>query len=335
MAPPPKQDIEAQPAGDKTRILLGYWKHSSEPDPLKKHAVVGVLGSNMQLRPRLLKEDRFGNPCLGNHPPGAGGVWRNWDEIEFEPHIGHLTRLQLKEYVRTRLLQKEAGETPQAQEANQIKAVKQAEEAIEAGDQPSVADFVQPPTSQKRALEVPATPDTAAAGTDAASDVKAGATTGSPAQKRPRGRLAGLVKEVNRPKRIPTVEEINARAQHHIAKADAIQQRRNNQRASSIAAAAAASGASPLPSSRSSSLAPPISSRGVLDQAMEGMQRNWAAQAELAAIDGVEDAKVYLGTRYEHQKDGFFAGLYATTSTIIKIGDEEFVENRVLRRIGR
>jgi hypothetical protein len=42
----------------------------------------------------------------------AGGVWRNWDEIEFEPHIRHLTRAQLKEYVRLRQQHKEAGETP-------------------------------------------------------------------------------------------------------------------------------------------------------------------------------------------------------------------------------
>jgi hypothetical protein len=47
----------------------------------------------------------------------AGGVWRNWDEIEFKPHIRHLTRAQLKEYVRLRQQHKEAGETPQAEEA--------------------------------------------------------------------------------------------------------------------------------------------------------------------------------------------------------------------------
>jgi hypothetical protein len=327
MGPPPKEEPKGQAGGDKTdkaKILLGYWKHSSEINPVDKHAVVGVLGNNNQLRPRLIKESRYGVEVIGNHPPGAGGVWRNWDEIEFEPHIRHLTRAQLKEYVRLRQQHKEAGETPQAEEANQIKAVKQAEAAVEAGDQPAIADFVQPAPAQKEVLD-PAGPE-----------VK------PTPQKRPRARLSSVsLKEANRPKRTPTVEQMNARAQHHVANAEVIQQRRNSQRVS----AAAASASSPPLSTAASSPAPPLpggpanvnpnASRRVLDQAMGGMQRNWAAQAEAAAREGVDDARVYLGTRYEFKGSGDFAGMYATHSTVITIGDEEFVENRVLRKVGR
>lgn len=328
MAAASQQESKGPSGGDKTRILLGYWKGSSEPDPANKHAVVGVLGNNNQLRPRLIKESRSGRPVIGNHPPGAGGVWRNWDEIEFEPHIRHLTRSQLKEYVRLRQQQKEAGETPQAEEANQIKAVKHAEAAVEAGDQPSIADFVEPAAPQKKVV-------------DGASP-HAKATT---PQKRPRAQLSSvLLKEANRPKRTPTVEQLNARAQQHVANAEAIQQRRNSQRASTAAAAASASSPA-LSTATSSPAAQPLparpanastnANRRVLDQALEGMQRNWAAQAEAAARDGVDDARVYLGTRYEFKSSGDFEGMYATHSTVITIGDEEFVENRVLRKVGR
>lgn len=337
MAAAPQKEAKGPSVSDRTKIVLGYWKHSSEKDAADKHAVVGVLGNNNQLRPRLVKESRYGRPVIGNHPPGAGGVWRNWDEIEFEPHIRHLTRTQLKEYVRVRQQQKEAGETPQAEEANQIKAVKHAEAAVEAGDQPAVADFVEPAAAPKKTA-APADPDAAKT---------------TPQKRGPRARLSSvLLKEANRPKRTPTVEQLNARAQQHVANAEVIQQRRNNQRASTAtaAAAAAASASAPSPSlstAASSPAAPPLpvparaanpsanANRRVLDQALGGMQRNWAAQAEAAARDGVDDARVYLGTRYEFKSSGDFQGMYATHSTVITIGDEEFVENRVLRKVGR
>ncbi|OIW27496.1 hypothetical protein CONLIGDRAFT_433757 [Coniochaeta ligniaria NRRL 30616] len=315
MAAPTQPGPESQPASDKHRILLGYWKHSSEEKPEDKHAVMGVLGNNNQLRPRLVKATRDGRTLIGNHPPGAGGVWRNWDEIVFEDHIGHLTRTQLKEYVRVRQRQKELGETPEQESANQVAAAKRAASAVEAGDQPSVADFVEPPTPAA-SLETPAT-----------------------GQKRGRGRLPSvLLRDANRPKRTPTVEQLNARAQEQVAKAEVIQ-RRNSQRVSSVAAAVAPSPPSSLaalpPTPAPPSPGNPNANRRVFDQAVGGMQRNWAAQAEAAARDGVDDAKVYLGTRYEYKRSGDFQGMYAAPGTIISIGDEDYVENRVLRRVGR
>lgn len=322
---PPQQEPEGQPAGDKTRILLGYWKHSSEEKPENKHAIMGVLGHNNQLRPRLVKATRDGRILIGNHPPGAGAVWRNWDEIEFEPHIRHLTRAQLKEYVRIRQRQKEAGETPQDEAANLAAAAKGAETAVEAGDQPSVADFVEPTTAAATAA-ASATPEAQGA-----------------VQKR-RGRLPSvLLRDTKRPKRTPTVEQLNARAQEQVAKAEIIQ-RRNSQRVSNAAAAVAAAAAStPAPASL---VAPPPTppppgpgdahtNRRVFEHAVGGMQRNWTAQAEAAARDGVDDAKVYLGTRYEFKRSGDFQGMYAAPGTIISIGDEDYVENRVLRKVGR
>jgi hypothetical protein len=316
MAAPSQPEPEGQPAGEKTRILFGYWKHSSEEKPEDKHAIMGVLGNNNQLRPRLVKATRDGRTLIGNHPPGAGAVWRNWDEIEFEHHIRHLTRAQLKEYVRIRQRQKEAGETPEDEPANQLAAAERAQDAVEAGDQPSVADFVEPATAAAAVQETPAT-----------------------VQKRPRGRMSSvLLRDANRPKRTPTVEQLNVRAQQQVAKAEVIQ-RRNSQRASNAAAAAVSSPASGFaavpPATPPPGPADANANRRVFDQAVGGMQRNWAAQAEAAARDGVDDAKVYLGTRYEYKRSGDFQGMYAAPGTIITIGDEDYVENRVLRKVGR
>ncbi|KAH8907185.1 hypothetical protein BR93DRAFT_682005 [Coniochaeta sp. PMI_546] len=316
MAAPPQQEPDVQPAGEKTRILLGYWKHSSEDNPEDKHAIMGVLGNNNQLRPRLVKATRDGRTLIGNHPPGAGGVWRNWDEIEFEPHIRHLTRTQLKEYVRLRQRQKEAGEKPEDESANQIAAAERAQAAVEPGDQPSVADFVEPATAIAASQETQAT-----------------------GQKRPRGRLPSVSpRDANRPKRTPTVEQLNARAQEQVAKAEIIQ-RRNSQRVSNAAAAASTGSTSSLaafaPTPPPSGPANTNANRRVFDRAVGGMQRNWTAQAEAAARDGVDDAKVYLGTRYEYKRSGDFQGMYAAPGTIISIGDEDYVENRVLRKVGR
>ncbi|KAB5579900.1 hypothetical protein GE09DRAFT_1212362 [Coniochaeta sp. 2T2.1] len=71
-------------------------------------------------------------------------VWRGWDEIEFEQHIRHLTRLQLKEYIRIRQDQKLKGERPEDEAANQATAV-QGTESIPTDGQPRVCDFVAPP----------------------------------------------------------------------------------------------------------------------------------------------------------------------------------------------
>jgi hypothetical protein len=76
-------------------------------------------------------------------------------------------------------------------------------------------------------------------------------------------------------------------------------------------------------------------SRRVLDQAMPGMQANWEAQNELAARDGIIEDKVYLDNRYVYKSSGDFKGMYVMTGTLITIGDKDYVENRVLREVGR
>ncbi|KAL2116901.1 hypothetical protein VTJ04DRAFT_9069 [Mycothermus thermophilus] len=122
--------IDDLPGRRPTRVLIGYWKYSSEEDPANKHAVFGVLGSNDMFRVKLTRETRDGRTVLGNFPSGAGALWIHWDEVEFEPHLRNLSRHEIKEYCRVRQMQMDAGETPEERIANETKAVYEAQQRV-------------------------------------------------------------------------------------------------------------------------------------------------------------------------------------------------------------
>ncbi|KAB5586000.1 hypothetical protein GE09DRAFT_48173 [Coniochaeta sp. 2T2.1] len=315
-------EVKTEPLPDLNRIVLGYWKGSSEADPANKHAIVGVLGSNKQLRARLLKLTRDGRPITGNHPHGAGGVWRGWDEIEFEGHIRHLTRLQLKEYVRIRQEQKTKGELPEDEAANQATALKAAE-SIPTDGQPRVCDFVAPPKA--------ATPE--------------------PKSLKRKSIASAASTKAARVKRTPTQAELDERALHFVQKNTEIALRRNAERLGSssktptparLAATPAASDfedGSPGPSrrpaaSRSASTAIP-SGREVLAAAMPDLNCQWEASNE-----GIEQSniKVYNGQRFHKRKAEAFArpgtDLFITVPQVATIGGEDYVVSQVLRRVG-
>ncbi|KAJ4306981.1 hypothetical protein N0V88_000355 [Collariella sp. IMI 366227] len=88
-----------------TRILVGYWNRSSEPDPINKHAVFGILGANDMFRVKLARETRDGRTVNGNFPGGPGALWIHWDDVVFEPHLRGMTRQEIKEYCRIRQYQ--------------------------------------------------------------------------------------------------------------------------------------------------------------------------------------------------------------------------------------
>ncbi|OAA49011.1 hypothetical protein BBO_02056 [Beauveria brongniartii RCEF 3172] len=94
-----------------TRVVLGYWKLSSEELPEDRHAVYGILGQNDMFRVKVVRETRDGRYVDGNFPTGAGALWIHWDEVEFEPHIRVLSRPEIKEYCRIRQYQIDRGET--------------------------------------------------------------------------------------------------------------------------------------------------------------------------------------------------------------------------------
>ncbi|KGQ09144.1 hypothetical protein BBAD15_g5532 [Beauveria bassiana D1-5] len=109
-----------------TRVVLGYWKLSSEELPEDRHAVYGILGQNDMFRVKVVRETRDGRYVDGNFPTGAGALWIHWDEVEFEPHIRVLSRPEIKEYCRIRQYQIDRGETTSQRAANEAAAIEEA-----------------------------------------------------------------------------------------------------------------------------------------------------------------------------------------------------------------
>lgn len=122
--------IDLLPGTRPTKILLGYWRGSSEEHVEDKHAVFGILGANDMFRVKVTRETRDGRPVLGNFPQGAGALWIHYDEVEFEKHIRHLSRPEVKEYVRVRQRQIDEGEKAGERAANEANAVYDAQARV-------------------------------------------------------------------------------------------------------------------------------------------------------------------------------------------------------------
>ena len=122
--------IDLLPGTRPAKILVGYWRGSSEERIDDKHAVLGILGANDMFRVKVTRHTRDGRPVLGNFPVGAGALWINYDEVEFEQHIRHLSRPEMKEYVRVRQRQIDEGEKAAQRQANEATAVYEAQSRV-------------------------------------------------------------------------------------------------------------------------------------------------------------------------------------------------------------
>jgi hypothetical protein len=78
-------------------------------------------------RVKLVREMLDGGYVNGNFPAGAGAHWIPYEEVIFLRHIAHLSRLEMKEYVRVRQNQIDKGEKEDEKVANEIKAVYEAQ----------------------------------------------------------------------------------------------------------------------------------------------------------------------------------------------------------------
>ncbi|KAH8756120.1 hypothetical protein F5883DRAFT_686358 [Diaporthe sp. PMI_573] len=67
-----------------TKVLLGFWKGSSERDDKDKHAVFGIISTNDKFRVKLGRETRDGRPLQSNFPSGAGTLWLSSDKYQIE-----------------------------------------------------------------------------------------------------------------------------------------------------------------------------------------------------------------------------------------------------------
>ncbi|KAH6885867.1 hypothetical protein B0T10DRAFT_85908 [Thelonectria olida] len=341
---PPQQPLAAQalrPPVDPllgtrpTRILLGYWKGSSEPDPKNRHAVYGILGQNDMFRVKLVRETRDGRFVDGNFPVGAGALWIPYEEVEFEKHLKQLQRLEIKEYCRVRQYQLDRGEAPDERAANELQAVQDAQ---------TRAGFVYKPVSNP-AVIAPTTyaaiaPEPPAESIDQSPragfgghELRQSRRVEARAENRPlRQPLpeAEARPPVNRVQSVDAVERTNSLARREIARAEAAQGRADRQAAHRERAVAAAADAA----NAAAAAIPAINGRARLHESedMQRLNKVWARQENLRVKAGGEDAKIYGGVKYERKTTGPFVGKLVSQGTILNIDGEDYVEYRVLTK---
>lgn len=327
-----------------TRIVIGYWKGSSEQDPRDRHAVYGILGQNDMFRVKVVRETRDGRYVDGNFPSGAGALWIQYDEVEFEPHIKHLTRPETKEYCRIRQYQLDHGESSRERADNEAKAAAEAKARAVASAWQSNQQAINHGTLAKL---VPR--DSSDAGSPRGhelrqprrSEVRSELRTES-SHETSRGMRMSLPDDSRiGAQGMEAVERANALARREISRAEAAQGRADRQAehrervaaaaADAAHAAAIASGAGP------SILTPPTtngSGRNLFHESedIERLNRVWARQESLRMRAGSEDAKMYDGVKYERKPTGPFMGKLVSQGTIITIDGEDYVEYRVLTK---
>ena len=330
-----------------TRILLGYWKQSDQPNPADKHAVYGILGANDMFRVKLMKETRDGRFCQGNFPPGAGQLWIHWDEVEFEPHLKDLARPEIKEYCRARQLQIDAGEDTQDRFANETKAVWEGQKAAallrpslnpSGAPEPDMENTHRSLTLNGSGPSVHAqnanAPEAAPEGFPDQGHIRnpqrrdslphEARQTRHNSLGRPRHGLPAVeLREANRrpPAPMDPIERTNSIARREIERAEA-QQNRLDQHAAEREASIGSGGSG----------GPSNSNRVNFQDNVQRLNKVWAAQEASRLRVGAEDAKIYGGIKYERKANGPFEGKLVSQGAIITIDGEDYVEYRVLTK---
>lgn len=345
-APTPQQSIAAHqnrfaidplPGTRPTRILIGYWKPSSEVDVNDRHAVYGILGQNDMFRVKVVRETRDGRFVDGNFPSGAGALWIPYEEVEFEPHLKALNRQEVKEYCRVRQYQLDRGEPNGDRIDNETKAVFDAQ--TRAGTMPY---------KQPHNVTVPTfTASPQGDGEDRMNGRQGygGHELRQSRRTEPRPIRASLNENELRASRLQSVEAVertNALARREIARAEAAQGRADRhavhrERAAAAAAADAANAAAAAAAAASNMpLEHHHNTNGRMlfheSDDMQRLNKVWARQETLRIKGGPDDAKIYDGIKYERKATGPFMGKLVSQGTIINIDGEDYVEYRVLTK---
>jgi hypothetical protein len=72
--------------------------------------------------------------------------------------------------------------------------------------------------------------------------------------------------------------------------------------------------------------------REMFDDNIQRLNKVWAAQEATRLRAGAEDAKIYMGIKYERKQNGPFEGKLVSQGKIISIDGEDYVEYRVLTK---
>ncbi|KAH6988742.1 hypothetical protein EDB80DRAFT_865774 [Ilyonectria destructans] len=332
-AQPMRPPVDPLPGTRPTRILLGYWKASSEPSLNDRHAVYGILGQNDMFRVKLVRETRDGRFVDGNFPIGAGALWIKYEEVEFEDHLKLLARHDIKEYCRVRQWQLDHGETPDERAANEVKAVQEAQVRAGTGFKniPLIVLSYPPIAPEPPADFVDQNGRAEFGGHELRHSRRVEAKTdGRPArQPLPNGEIRPAV---NRAQSGDALERTNTLARREIARAEAAQGRADRHAANRERAAAAAADAT----AAAAAAIPAVTTNGRMrfheSEEMQRLNKVWARQESLRVKAGAEDAKIYGGIKHERKATGPFMGKLVSQGTIINIDGEDYVEYRILTK---
>lgn len=346
---PVRNVVDPLPGTRPTRILLGTWAKSAEPNPRNRHAVYGILGQNDMFRVKLVRETRDGRFYDGNFPTGAGALWIPYEEVDFEKHLAPLARNEIKEYCRVRQWQLDRGETPEERTANEARAVFDAQaraagtnykapaplsiapalprlpgEFVEEQDQPQKSGWTGEDTRQ----ELRQSRRVEAARAEGRLTRQAPMNNDIPQPAPATRAIAGRTQQSTN-----ALERTSALAEREITRVEQAQERAhiqavNRERAAAAAAQAAAAAAAKIPG-----MTPNGRPQFHESHEMQRLNKVWASQESMRfSRASTDDAKMYGGVKYERKANGPFTGKLVSQGTIINIDGEDYVEYRVLTK---
>ncbi|KAJ8107579.1 hypothetical protein ONZ43_g6690 [Nemania bipapillata] len=330
-APPPSMPVQppypgmldSLPGTRPTRILVGCWSKSAVVDDRERHAVYGILGANDMFRVKLVRETLDGRYVDGNFPAGAGALWIPYEEVIFLPHISHLSRPEMKEYVRVRQSQIDAGEKEDEKVANETKAVFEAQTRvahISRGQVPS--GNIMPRQSiaaEKEEVQSHATGPPSAGGHELRHHRREMMPRNEPQLARhplPEPEM----RHIARPQGIDPVERVQGLASREVARMEAVQMRHDRQHQNRF------------PIQNANPIEQVDHHRHHFQENRDRMQKIWASQEQNRIRAGVEDAKMHMGIKYERKQNGPFSGKLVSQGAILTIDGEDYVEYRVLTK---
>ncbi|KAI0530245.1 hypothetical protein GGR58DRAFT_246171 [Xylaria digitata] len=322
--PPYPGMLDSLPGTRPTRILVGCWAKSAVEDDRERHAVYGILGANDMFRVKLVRETLDGRYVDGNFPAGAGALWIPYEEVIFLRHIAHLSRPEMKEYVRVRQSQIDAGEKEDEKVANETKAVYEAQTRvahINRGQQPSGnALSRQPLVVDREEAQDRANGQPNSGGHELRHPRREMMSRNEPSMPRhplPDPRDPGF--HLSRPPSIDPVERVQGLASREVARMEAVQMRHDRQHQNRFPVA------TPSPME-------PVDPRHHFQENRDRMQKIWVSQEQSRIRAGIEDAKMHMGIKYERKQNGPFSGKLVSQGAILTIDGEDYVEYRVLTK---
>ncbi|KAK6955904.1 hypothetical protein Daesc_003550 [Daldinia eschscholtzii] len=307
-----------------TRILVGCWAKSTAPRDEDKLAVYGILGANDMFRVKLVRETMDGRYTDDNFPSGAGALWISYDEVLFINHLKQLTRPEVKEYVRIRQAQIDAGEKKEDRVANETQAVHDAQiraaaiaaaSPIRAPNQGHGGSGPSSGLSREEAREIhePRQPRREVASRSIES-----------AQSLRHSHPEVEIRQASRNASNDPIERVQGYANREVARMEAVQLRTDRHQANRNTVA------------NPGVLMSAHDNRRDFDENILKMNQVWEAQENMrmgpASRHGNGDVMMHQGIKYERKQNGPFKDRLVSQGTIINIDGEDYVEYRVLTK---